>query len=179
MRFIFLFILCLPVLPSCEESLPPRRDPEHVFDISYYRVNPFTFEPIIEKDAFFEHVPDGLTFGFRVINTYDDPVEAPSYLVTNFIITPEQDPFATLLVRVVDTSGAALRFLPGKPRSFMYTWNLTLPYNPGVRKFWEILSGVNEGKYRRYDFTISGDIQIFRSVKSGTLPPFAFSIHLK
>lgn len=180
MRLRFTFVLSsLLFFSSCNETLPPRIELHNVISTQLTRVNTFTLEPITDTTMFIDpaRLPDGMTFGFKIMNLYDDPLEDKSYIIANFILTPLNKPDYAFTKTIIDTSGyTVLRIDPGKPKWILYKWDFKIPIAASPKYFWEVLDAQLD---RKYYFKLSGDVQVFRKVAMQRPSPVSFSISVR
>ena len=181
MRFYsLLFLLCFFQL-SCDESLPPRNDPDDITDVLLTEVNPFTLQPAVDKNIIYDRARprDGMVFGFRVLTTYDDPLEADLYLIANFTFTSIDQPYPPFTFSVIDTiPGTKLRLEPNKPKWFTFKWMFDVTEQQQTYKIWEVLSGIVDDKYRRFRFHVTGNVQFFRQIKPQSGGPYEFNLYV-
>lgn len=180
MQLRFTFLLCsLLLFSSCNETLPPRIEPHKVISTQLTRINTSTLEPITDTTMFIDpaRLPDGMTFGFRVTNLYDDPLEDRAYIIANFTFTPLNKPDYAFTKTIIDTAGyTLLRIDPGKPKWILYKWDFKIPVSASSKYFWEVLETQLD---RKYYFKLSGDVQVFRKVAMQRPSHVSFSISVR
>lgn len=163
---------------GCDESLPPRTEPVSVVQVKLTRVHPLTQEIIPEDKIFYDTTrpQNWLTFGFRMTNLYDDPLDGSAYIIAHYTLTPVDSPQYAIVKTIVDTSsGRTLHIDPGKTKCITFAWDFRLPTHEPKDTFYQVYHR-DDGLYK---FTLEGDIQVFKSVavQRPSLYSFVLSVH--